>query len=129
MSKSYKNKKRGNSKFVKLDNSFLDVMVKLKLSCGARAVLVEIIRRYNGKNNGAIYLPTREAAARLSVDRGTVSRYFKELEAKGFIVAVKPHCLGVEGKGRSTEWRLTHLAWMGRAPTRDYEKFVIPDEK
>ena len=129
MSKPYKEKKRGKSKFAKLDKWFLDVMADVKLSCGARAVLVELIIRFNGKNNGEIYLPTREAASRLSIDRGTASRYFKELEAKGFIVAVKPRALGFDGKGRAAEYRLTHLTWRKHAPTRDFEKFRNPDAK
>lgn len=121
MAKGYKSKKRGAGRFVQLHHEFLDAQSRAGLSVGARAVLVELLRRYTGANNGRIYLPTREAADRLNIHRTTVSRYFSELENAGFIVATKAAALGVDGLGRATQWRLSHLPCDGRAPTRDFE--------
>lgn len=112
--------KKGGERFVKLSASLLAEWHRLHISCGARALLVELINRYNGSNNGRIYLPTREAATMLFVTRNTVSGYLKELEEAGFIVATKPAQLGVDGKGRAAEWRLTHLSCDSRPPTADY---------
>lgn len=105
---------------MQLFHTLLSEWSRLGLSCGARALHVELIRRYTGTNNGQIYLPTREAANTLGVSRNTVSKYAQELEDCGFIVKVKAAHLGVEGKGRSAEWRLTHLSANGKAPTCEY---------
>lgn len=117
MGRDSKNEKRGD-KFVRLPNSLIDTPAWISLSCFARSVHILLIRRHNGRNNGAIYLPSREAAKALSVDRKTVLRSIKELEQAGFITKTKAALLGFEGKGRSAEWRLTHLPHNGKAPTR-----------
>jgi hypothetical protein len=82
----------------------------------ARALLVELARRYNGNNNGEIGLGEREAATQLAVsDRKAVRRAFGELEGAGFIVRTRAGAFNVkaaEGR-RASEWRLTWL------PTRD----------
>lgn len=122
MAKAYKKLKRGGAKFAKLDHSLMDAMTTAKLSIGARWVMVELIRRYTGVNNGKIYLPTREAAHCMGTHRHTVGKYYQELKAAGFIVETQMHHLGVDGLGRATEWRLTHLPCDGKAPTRDFEK-------
>lgn len=111
---------RSRIKFVQLPHHLLAEWHRLRLSSGARALHVELIRRYNGSNNGKVYLPSREAAELLDVSRNTVGRYCRELAACGFIVETRGACLGTEGKGRSAEWRLTHLPCDGRGPTADY---------
>ena len=121
--------KRGGPKFVQLYHSMLSEWSRLGLSCGARALHVELIRRHTGTNNGQIYLPTREAAMALGVGRNTVGKYYQELVACGFIVETKAAHLGVEGKGRSAEWRLTHLAVNDRPPTCDYRNLKPRHEK
>lgn len=114
--------KRGAGKFVQLPHALISEWHRLGLSCGARALHVELIRRFNGSNNGRVYLPTREAATALGVTRNTVSRYLTELQACGFIVETRAAHLGIEGKGRASEWRLTHLACDGWGPTMDFRK-------
>ena len=60
----------------------------LSLSCPARAVLVEIVRCYDGFNNGRIGLSVRKAAERCRIAPGTAKRAFEELQDRGFIVCV-----------------------------------------
>jgi hypothetical protein len=82
----------------------------------ARALLVEMARRYNGHNNGEIGLGEREAVARLAItDRRAARRAFGELEAAGFIVKTRAGAFNVKAADgrRASEWRLTWL------PTRD----------
>ena len=50
---------------------------------GPRALYVELKRRFNGSNNGAIYLSHRDAAVALNVHRNTVGPMFRELERRG----------------------------------------------
>lgn len=114
--------KGGGGKFVQLYHSYLNEWTRHGLSCGARALMVELIRRYNSGNNGRIYLPTREAANALCVSRNSVAKYYRELAACGFIVETKGAALGVDGTGRASEWRLTHLKCDEKTPTMEYRK-------
>ena len=61
----------------------------------ARCLLLELIDRYNGVNNGMIALGVREAAYELGVNQSTVSR-----AARGS--AIRPDsCPGTSGKSAS----------------------------
>ena len=50
------------------------------LSLPARALLTELIDRYNGGNNGFIVLGVREAAYELGCNKSTISRAMRELD-------------------------------------------------
>ena len=67
-------------------------------------------------NNGKISLSVRQAAHCLGITSGTAAKAFHELQAKGFIVMVRPGCLGVEGHGKSPLYEITEIA---RPPNRD----------
>ena len=80
---------------------------------GPRALYVELKRRFNGSNNGAIILSHRDAAKALNVNRNTVGKMFQILKERGFIrLAVAPH-LGPSGIGQASVWVLEEL------PTQD----------
>ena len=49
----------------------------------ARALLTELIDRYNGCNNGMIVLGVREAAYELGCSKSTISEAFRELDDAG----------------------------------------------
>ena len=76
----------------------------------ARALYIELSRRYRGpnSNNGKIPYSVREAATALNVSRNTANRAFHHLEERGFIVANKPSGFNVKGRV-STEWLLTEF--------------------
>jgi DNA-binding transcriptional regulator YhcF (GntR family) len=76
----------------------------------ARALYVEISRRYRGpnSNNGKIAYSVREAAAVLNVGRNTANRAFHHLAQRGFIVPKTPSGFNVKGR-TSTEWLLTEF--------------------
>lgn len=78
----------------------------------ARALLVELARLHNGKNNGQIALGNRQAAELMGMsDRTAIRRAFGELEAHGFIVATMRGGFNVKVRNerRATEWRLEWL--------------------
>lgn len=78
----------------------------------ARALLVELARIYNGRNNGQIALGERDAAALLNVsDRHAVRRAFNELTQHGFIAMTKRGGFNLKDRteNRATEWRLEWL--------------------
>ena len=59
------------------------------LSGGALKVWIELRSRFNGRNNGRLFLSWDEAALILHMSKTTVGRAFDELEEKGFIVLTK----------------------------------------
>lgn len=83
------------------------------LSANARAIYLEIMKRYNGSNNGRIGYSVRQGAQELNVSKGTASKAFKELASHGFIVAEQKgsftYKMDANGnrKRLASEWRLT----------------------
>ena len=53
------------------------------LGCYARALLFELIDRFNGCNNGMIGLGVREAAYELGCSQGTACNAMRELDDSG----------------------------------------------
>ena len=111
--KPYKNSKRGVGRHVQLPEWLQASEAWATLKPGPRALYVELKRRYNGSNNGQIYLSHRDAAAALNVHRNTVGPWFDELQARGFIDLAQAPCLGPAGIGKASVWAL------GEMPTSD----------
>jgi hypothetical protein len=83
---------------------------------------VALKRRVPPQRNTA-YLSYRNAAKELgSTNFRKVGEWYRELEFYGFIVLERYGCLGVEGKGKAPQWRLTELgvAATSEQPTRDF---------
>ncbi len=80
------------------------------LKPGPRALYIELKRRYNGSNNGQIFLSHRDAAKALNAHRNTIGPWFKELEERGLIHMTQGHCLGPSGIGKTSKWALDELA-------------------
>lgn len=111
MAKSYKRHKRGGAgRHVQLPEWLQASEAWATMKPGPRALYVELKRRFNGLNNGAIYLSHRDAAVALNVHRNTVGPMFRELVRRGFIrLTVAPH-LGPSGIGEASVWALEELA-------------------
>jgi len=105
-----KNYKRGAGRFIQFDHWVYDSAAWQALKPGPRALYLEMKRRYNGFNNGEIFLSQRDAAKALNVGRDTVEAYRRELVAKGFIVQTKGHHLGAAGIGQAARWALTEYS-------------------
>ena len=114
-------KKGQSAKFLMLDHWIYDTEAYRSLGLGARALYWALKRKYNGYNNGQVFMSHRDAAKDLARNRGTISVYFKELEEKGFIVKTRGHCLGPNGMGQSTHWALTEYGLNGVKPTYDFK--------
>jgi hypothetical protein len=113
--------KKGN-RFVKIDHWVMATVAWLLLSIAARALYVELLRRYNGHNNGEISLSVREAARLLHIAKDTASKAFKELEAKGF---VKRHVCGSFNWKRkhATTWILTEYDFQEEPATKEFARW------
>ena len=111
--KGYKSKKRGAGRHVQLPEWLQASAAWATLRPGPRALYIELKRRFNGGNNGEIFLSHRDAAKAMTVNRNTASGYFAELQERGFIrMAMAPH-LGPSGIGQASQWVLEE------EPTRD----------
>lgn len=115
--------KKGKGQFVQLNYWLLKQPAWRVLKSGPRDLYVELKMRYNGFNNGSIFLSQRDAAVALNITRETVASYFAELEAKGFILKTEGHCLGSDGRGRAAKWALTELEMDGVTATKDFLKW------
>ena len=90
------------------------------LSGAAVKVWIELRTRFNGWNNGELFLSLDEAARLLELGKATVQRGFRELEAKGFIVKTRPG----RWYGRmATLWRVTDKGTHGNPPTYDWKQW------
>ena len=114
MAKQYKRHKRGGAgRHVQLPEWLQASEAWATMTPGARALYIELKRRFYGSNNGQIFLSHRDAAQALNLHRNTVGKFFRELEQRGFIrLTVGPH-LGPSGIGQASVWALEEL------PTQD----------
>lgn len=116
-------------RFVKLDFPLLNSDGYRSLSVGARALLVEFGRHYNGANNGELFMSQRKAAEMVGVaNHVTAARYLRELQDKGFI---RPKIKGsFDNKTRlATTWVLAQFPLDERPATRDYMRWRPPLEE
>jgi hypothetical protein len=88
------------------------------LSLTARALLIELIDRYNGSNNGFIVLGVREAAYEIGCNQGTISRAMRELDDADL---ARPTQVGAWRGRHATEWRIT---WRRCEKTGDFPRNV-----
>jgi hypothetical protein len=117
-----KGRSRRKERFVKLMHWMLDTPAWRALTPAARALYVELARRYNSFNNGGISMSVREAAFLVHIAKDTASKAFYELEKKGFI---KRNVCG------SFNWKLKHATtWiltefdLGDAPaTKEFARW------
>jgi DNA-binding transcriptional MocR family regulator len=105
-----RNRKNHQGRHVRLMEFMLASEAWHSLDAVARALYLELSRRYRGpdSNNGRIPCSVREAAAALNVSRNTANRGFHHLAERGFIVAKTPSGFNVKGR-TSTEWLLTEF--------------------
>lgn len=123
MAKPYKHHKKGVGRHVQLPEWLLATEAWASLKPGPRALYVELKRRFNGHNNGELFLSHRDAAKLLNVGRDTVGRYYSELQDAGFLYQTVGHCLGASGKGQSAKWALTEHPLNGASPTKEFIKW------
>lgn len=104
---SYANAKGRSDKevsFIRLIHPIYDSDAFKNLKSSSRDVLLELIRRHNGLNNGYISLSCREVALKYKIGKGTVSKCFQQLQLHGFIEPIKVGAFTIR---HATEWRLT----------------------
>jgi hypothetical protein len=101
-------RRRGSTeRFVSLRYWLLESAAWRSLPCNARALYIQIARRYNGANNGRISYSVREASQELKISKSTALRAFRALRDRGFIVCTKQGAFSWKIVNEASEWRLT----------------------
>lgn len=116
-------------RFVKLDFGLLKSDAYRSLSTGARALLVEFGRLYNGDNNGELFMSQRTAAEMVGVaNHVTAAGYLRELQDRGFI---RPKIKGsFDNKTRrATTWVLAHFPLGEQPATREFMRWRAPSKQ
>lgn len=85
---------RSSGRFVMLPEWLQKSDAWASLKPGPRALYVELKRRFDGTNNGGIFLSHRDAAAALNVNKDTVAGWFADLQERGFITLTQGGHLG-----------------------------------
>ncbi len=99
------------------------------LSAQARAVLIQIAKRYNGGNNGALAASVRNLATECRINKDTAGKAVKELLEAGFLELAQAGAFTHKMR-HAAEYRLTWLkcnqtgakgsrAWKTKDATQD----------
>ncbi len=78
------------------------------LSAQARAVLIQIAKRYNGGNNGALAASVRNLATECRINKDTAGKAVKELLEAGFLELAQAGAFTFKMR-HAAEYRLTWL--------------------
>ena len=106
----------------------LDSPAYRHLSCYGRALLVELVYRHNGENNGQVPMSVREAATRLDISPTTAVKIFRELKDKGFIRQARRGSFDLK-EPHATEWTLTMEPVGDAKPTKDFMSWEPPEKQ
>ena len=118
--------KKPKDRFVALPHTVIDSPGYRGASPSARAVLVEALRLYNGRNNGSLALSCRLMADRLNVSKDTASRAIRELINCGLMRQMKASSFS--RKRQAAEYRLTFLQCnvSNGMPSKEYVSYRQP---
>jgi DNA-binding transcriptional MocR family regulator len=103
-----KRRSRGSiPRFVWLRFWLMDSPAWRSLPCNARALYLQLAKRYNGSNNGRISYSVRQASQELNLGKHATVRAFQALQNRGFIVCTKKGAFSWKTVCEASEWRLT----------------------
>lgn len=109
-------------RFVKLDAWIMQSPAYRLLSPGARALLLEFMRLYNGQNNGTLFMSQRDAATAVGVkNHQTAARYIQELVKRGFLRVTMPGSFNNKTH-TATSYALAMYDVGNRSATKDFMK-------
>ena len=88
----------------------------------AKAVYIQLLLRYNGKNNGYIPFSCREASEECNISKNTANRSFNELIRSGLIKCITKSNFDCRKK-LASEWAFTNIEINGLMPTNEWRDF------
>ena len=89
-----KGRSKRNGRFVRLDYVMLNCPAGQSLKPGELAILVRVMQRYHGENNGRISLSSRDAGRLANVSKDTAAKHIRSLCNKGFMRVKTPSSFG-----------------------------------
>lgn len=95
-----------NGRFMAVPNHIWDSPAMRDCDAKSRVVFLEILRRYDGYNNGHIPLSVREAAQKVNISKGTANNKIHELVKVGLINITKNSGFNMKGR-TSREYEIT----------------------
>lgn len=116
-------------RFARLPHAILFSEAFRSLDPVARCLLVEITMIENGKNNGSIFLSTKDATDRLGLaDQRPAMRAFDDLQARGFIAMTKEAHFAIKASdtSRARCWRITWQAYDNKGPSNEWQAYEAP---
>jgi hypothetical protein len=122
MAKHLKNgRSKGDGRFILIPHHVLNSLGYQATRPPARAALVELVKRYNGSNNGSIGLSSRDLARLCKISKDSAAKAIQELENVGLIETVEKGSFN-RGNRRASEFRLLWLPCnlTGALPTKKY---------
>ncbi len=125
--------KNGLKRYIKIEHELFFSDAYQSLSPNAVSLLVILISRYKGDNNGHIWLSEEAAAGLMGVSsRATAHNAFVELQKAGLIKMAKDSYFNQKsGDARARCWLLTwEFNHCDRKPaTHDYKNYSADNEK
>lgn len=85
-----KGRSKGERGFLMLTHDLIDSAAWRGLSVPARAVLLQVWRRHDGKNNGRLAASVRDLAEECRLNKDTAARALKELQEAGLLICRTP---------------------------------------
>ena len=125
--KALSTRSQKNKRYVGFDYNLLETEAFKYLTGGAFKLLALVKKRYHGINNGEISFSVREGRDLLGYSINTISRYFNELEDKGFL---KPNQKGSFSykKRHASTWIITSDEYNNQK-SRDFKHWIKTDRK
>ena len=96
-----------SERYVKLRFWLLNSPAWKSLPPAARALYIEMVKRYFGSNNGRIVMGVRDARKLIGVSKDTAHMALRFLEDRGFVVCTKRGAFSHKTCMDASEWRLT----------------------
>ena len=97
---------QSHRRYVGYDYELLETEAFRHVGGGAFKLLTVLRKRFNGINNGDISMSVREGSQLINYSKETISKFFKELQDKGFIKVNQRGSFKYKKRHAST-WYLT----------------------
>jgi hypothetical protein len=98
----------GKELFVKLPYWLMDLPNWQRLKGSSVSVYLQLLRHYDGQNNGRVFLSVRDASALCGINKETAAAAFGQLEDEGLIENMRSYSAS-RTQRLAPEWWFTHL--------------------
>ena len=133
MKQKFSRKKKREGSYESVEQQYAKVTYEMLCSTAWRSlkggdikIYFELRRRFNGKNNGELFLSRSEACKLLGLGNGSAQSGFKRLEERGFIKIAKRG--GFMGR-QANQYILSEKSYKGNNPTNDWRSWRPPKKR